>query len=287
MNSKSQKLLKKTLLFAGILLTCGMAQAQSAGGSDSTHNMYHHWGGRNGSDSARKNGFHPGGPGAFRPDGGHGREGQSREGMAFRGRGRGGFGEHGNGIRYTPEQRRQLMAIKKEYHDKSTDLFKKDNITLKDYKAGLVALQKDKRSRMEALLTPQQKEQMARRKKMGEENMQVAEAARMERLKLRLNLSDDQVAKIKVGQADLRNQVKSIHENDNLLPQQKMEQMKDLMAKRKDVFKSVLTPDQYSKFEEMHKRGGFGNDDQGGRPGWDRGRHAMGDQKEGRSTTSI
>src|SRR5438034_11156950 len=100
-----------------------------------------------------------------------------------------------------------------------------------------MALQKNRHSKMEALLTPQQKEQVARRKKMADENRQVAEAARMERLKLRLKLSDDQVTKIKAGQADLHSQVRSIHENDNLLPQEKMEQMKGLMAKRKDVFK--------------------------------------------------
>jgi len=220
MNTKSQKRLKNSLLLAGILLTCGMVQAQSIT-KDSTH----------------------------------------RDHKEFAHRGfRGSHGRHGNGIQYTPEQRRQLMAINKEYRDKSGELFRKDNITLKEYKAGLVALQKDKRSKMEALLTPQQKEQQARHKKMSEENRQVAEAARMERMKLRLDLTDDQVTKIKAGQADLRAQFRTIHENDNLLPQQKMEQMKDLMAKRKDIFKSVLTPDQLTKFEEMNNhRRGFGH----------------------------
>ena len=214
MHSRSQKLVKRALLFAGALLICGIAQAQSGGKTDSTHHRMHR-----------------------------------------------------NGIHYTPGQRRQLMAINKEYHDKSADLFKKDNITLKEYKAGLIALQKDKRSKTEALLTPQQKEQVARQKKMADENRQVAEAARMERLKLRLKLSDDQVAKIKAGQEGLRTQFKSIHDNDNLLPQEKMEQMKGLMAKRKDVFKSVLTPEQYTQFEQMmqHRRG-FGREGHDGRP---------------------
>jgi len=253
MNARSQKL-KRSLLIAGVLLTCGMAQAQSSGKTDSTQHRMHHWGPRNSSSF------------------GHNR--------------------HGNSIRYTPEQRRQLMAINKEYHDKSADLFKKDNITLREYKAGLIALQKDKRSKTEALLTPQQKEQVARRKKMTEENRQVAEVARMERLKLRLKLSDDQVARIKTGQADLRTQFKSIHENDNLLPQEKMEQMKGLMAKRKDVFKSVLTPEQFTQFEQMtqHRRG-FGREGRegpGGRQGWDKGRHATeGDGPEGGNVTAI
>lgn len=252
MHTKSQQLLKKSLLFAGVLLTCGLTRAQT-GGTDSTHRNMHHWNGRG--DKAA-----------------NGRQAFGFQHQGFR---RGGPDRHGNGIHYTPEQRRQLMAINKEYHDKSADLYKKDNITLREYKAGLLALQKDRRSKTEALLTPQQKEQMARRKKMGEENRQVAEAARMERLKLRLSLSDDQVAKIKAGQADLHAQAKSIHENDNLLPQEKMEQMKGLMAKRKDVFKSVLTPEQFSKFEEMSHRRGFGRDGhEGGHGGWDRGRQA-------------
>jgi len=236
MNSKSQKLLRNSLLVTGILLTCGIVQAQSTGNStDSTRRSMHHWGPR-----------------------------RSTERHGFAERGHRGFGPGRERIHYTPEQRRQLMAINKEYRDKSAELFKKDNITLKEYKAGLVALQKDKRSKMEALLTPQQKDQLERRKKMAEENRQIAEAAHMERLKLHLGLSDDQVAKIKAGQDNLHTQIKAIRDNDDLLPQQKMEQMKGLMARRKDVFKSVLTPEQFSKFEEMSHKHGFGHDRQDG-----------------------
>ncbi|MDO6433204.1 hypothetical protein Q4E93_21520 [Flavitalea sp. BT771] len=268
MHTKSQHLITTSLLAAGILLTCGMAQAQSSGNNDSAQHRIHHRG-----------------------------PGQGGERQAFGGQEHGSFrrGRHGNGIHYTPGQRRQLMAIDKEYHDKSADLFKKDNITLREYKAGLLALQKDKRAKTAALLTPQQKDQIARRKKMAEENRQVAEAARMERLKIRLQLSDDQVSKIKTGQEGLRTQLRSIHENDNLLPQEKMEQLKGLMAKRRDVFKSVLTPGQYTQFEQMMQhRHGFGHEGReghegpGGRQGWDRGRHAAeGDGPEGENVTAI
>jgi hypothetical protein len=159
------------------------------------------------------------------------------------------------------------MAINKDYRQKSEDLFKQDNLTLKQYKAGLVGLQKDKKDKLQALLTPQQKDEMAASRKRMAENAQVMEVARLERLKLRLNLSDDQITKIKTGQEALHSQVKAIHENDNLLPQQKMEQMKALIAKRNDTYKAVLTPDQYTQFEKMshHRPGGPG---QGG-PGAD------------------
>jgi hypothetical protein len=183
-------------------------------------------------------------------------------------------------IHYTPEQRKQVAEINKDIRQRSADLFKKDNSTLKEYKAGLVALQKEKKNRLEALLTQKQKDDIAAARKRRTENEQVMAAAHMERLKLRLNLSDDQVTKIKTGQQDLHSQLKAIHDNDNLLPQQKMEQLKALMAKRNDTYKSVLTPEQYSQFEKMsHRREGFGGrrgpggDGEGpGRPGGSEGR---------------
>jgi hypothetical protein len=78
-------------------------------------------------------------------------------------------------------------------------------------------------------------------------------------MKIRLNLSDEQAATLKSQQANLRSQFQSIRENDNLLPQQKMEQMKALAMKRQDALKSVLTPDQLSKFQAMHTRHWGGN----------------------------
>jgi hypothetical protein len=264
MNSKSQKLVKNSLLLAAVLLTCGIVNAQSTNSSDSTHRSMHQWGPRRGGNGGERGGF--------------------------AGRGQRGFHGH-NGIQYTQEQRTRLTAINKDFHDKSADLFKKDNITLKEYKSSLLALQKDRRSKTEALLTPQQKDQLAKHKAAAEENRKVAEAARMERLKLRLNLSDDQMTRIKAGQADLHAQAKAIHENDNLLPQEKMDQIKGLMARRKDVLKSVLTPEQFSKFEEMRHKHGFGHEGHegpGGRPGWERGHHAEeGDGGDGGQTTAI
>ena len=288
-----------SLLAALFLIWATQTQAQTQGltnvPADSTHHQYgmhHGWGHRPGGDSlAKAGGFHRG-PGSHEGwnngegakggwQGGHGWKGHDgREGWASRGhngmgrshgfRGHRGMGHRGEGIHYTPDQRKQLIAINKDYRQKSQDLFKQDNLTLKQYKAGLIALQKDKKAKMAALLTQPQKDQLAARRKRMDENRQVMEVARLERLKLRLNLTDDQVAKIKAGQENLHSQVKAIHENDDLLPQQKMEQMKALLAKRNDTYKTVLTPEQYSQFEKMHEHG-FG------RPGgFDHGGHRFG-----------
>jgi Spy/CpxP family protein refolding chaperone len=243
--------------------------------------MHRGWSNRSGGDSlAKRDGFHrgQGGHDGFRDGrgeaghgwarGGEGRGWGNRPGGEYNrgGHHQGGFGHER--IHYTPEQRQQLMAINKDFKQRSAALFAQDNITLKQYKAGLIALQKDKKAKLAALLTPQQKNEMAEHRKKMTENAQVMAVARLERLRLHLNLTDDQVAKLKAGQETIRNQAKVIHDNDNLLPQEKREQVKALFAKRNDTYKSVLTPEQYTQFEKMHHRpGGFGRPGSGSASG--------------------
>lgn len=270
MNRHFHPLLAKTCFLAGALFIGWAAKAQTTTPADSTHHRYGMHRGKTivtGDDQMFMHHDHrPDGWAHRGPDGkgfeGRGFRGRRFEGRGFAHRGQGRFHHRGPGIRYTPDQRKQMMAINKEYRQKAADLYKQDNITLKQYKDGLIALNKDKKEKLAALLTQQQKDQLAARTKRMDENRQVMEAAHLERLKLNLNLTDDQVAKIKAGQENLHSQVKAIHENDNLLPQQKMEQMKALLAKRNDTYKSVLTPEQYSQFEKMHHGfGGFGGHD--------------------------
>lgn len=260
MNKTISSLLIKICILVGAfflgLAARSHAQTISPGANpaDTTHHRY-------GNHAFHRPGFRD--SRSFRDDRG---SWDGRSAMGFHG-GRGAMGFHGgrdayrqrDRIHYTPEQRQQVMAINKEYRQKAADLFSQDNITLKQYKSGLLALQKEKKDKLSGLLTQQQKdEQVAQRKQMTE-NRQVREAAGLERLKLRLNLSDDQVAKLKTGQESIRSQARAIHENDNLLPQEKMQQIKALMAKRNDTYRSVLTPDQYTQFEKMfhHRSGGF------------------------------
>jgi N-methylhydantoinase B/oxoprolinase/acetone carboxylase alpha subunit len=158
------------------------------------------------------------------------------------------------GVRFTPDQRKQMQAINIDYRKKSSDLYKNDNLTLREYKSQLLALQKDKKNKLQAILTTDQKAKIVEFKKKRQENAQVMAAARLERLKINLKLSDQQAATIKSQEQNLRVQMQSIRDNDNLMRQQKMEQIKALLAKQKDAIKSVLTPEQQSQFENMNKQ---------------------------------
>ncbi|MHA4812062.1 hypothetical protein ACX0G9_28455 [Flavitalea flava] len=252
MHTRFTQLLKKGFLFSGVLflgLASGLSSQAQSSSNSSTDNtgtgtdtirraggMRPHWGNKDGSDHfAQREGF------------------RSRSGGRMGGGREGRMGRHRNGIHYTPEQRTQVMAIQKEYHQKSADLFKNDKMTLGQYKAQLIALQKERKNKMDALLTPEQKDKLAQHKKQASENRQVMAAARLEKLRIRLSLNDDQVAKIKTGQENLSAQAKILHENEDLLPQQRRELLKNLFVKQQDNLKAVLTPEQLSKFQEMQK----------------------------------
>jgi len=243
---------KNLFLLLGTLTFGWAAQAQSTGNnatSDTARIMHHR--------------FH-GAPGAFRGRDGYAfhRPGQNRFDHNHFGHNRFGHNRHSRGhhefIHYSPEQSKQALAINKDYRQRSADLFKQDNITLKQYKSGLLALQKEKKTKLEALLTPLQKDQQAAGRRLRDDRAQLMASTRLERLRQALSLTDDQVAKLKTGQEDLRGQARAIHQNENLLPQEKRAQLKALMTTRNDTFKSVLTPDQYNKFQQMshHRRGG-------------------------------
>jgi Spy/CpxP family protein refolding chaperone len=266
MNKQITSLLIKICILVGafFLGLAARTHAQTPSGSGNPADTTHHRFGMHRNFGMRRDSLHRF-DGAQRNYGMRGGQG-THQGWGNRGsyafhRGFNGHRGHREFVHYTPEQHKQVMAISKEYHQKAADLFKQDNITLKQYKAGLVALQKDKKAKMEALLTPLQKDELALRRKSRTDNAQLMADHRLERLKQSLSLSDDQVTKLKAGQENLRTQVQAIHENENLLPQEKREQLKTLMATRNDNLKSVLTPDQYSKFQQMmsHRRpGGFG-----------------------------
>jgi len=222
------------------------ANAQSTDNNNLSDTLHRHHPNHNNWNRSDNNRNHDGAMNRFDHRGGRNRE------QSFRNHNR--FGRGVREMHFTPEQRKQMQAINMDYRKKSADLYKMDNITLKEYKSQLLALQKDKKNKTQALLTPEQKNEMAEFKKKREENAQVMAAAHLERMKIKLNLTDQQTATIKSQEQNLRVQMKSIRENDNLMREQKMEQMKALFAKQKDAIKSVLTPEQQSQFENMHKQ---------------------------------
>ena len=79
--------------------------------------------------------------------------------------------------------------------------------------------------------------------------------AHLQMLSEKLNLTDDQKAKLKPILQDQAEQLRSLHNDASLTPEQKVAKKKAIHETTQDQINAVLTPDQQAKFKEMKHEG--------------------------------
>jgi hypothetical protein len=131
------------------------------------------------------------------------------------------------------------------------DLEKNENIAHKDYRAKKASLEQERKSKFQAILTTDQKNTIAQGEKERSEKREMMSQKRLEKMKTDLNLTDEQVAKIKDQQNNSMAQAKAIRENSSLTEEQKKEQFMNLAKSRKESVNNILTAEQLKKKEEM------------------------------------
>ena len=75
----------------------------------------------------------------------------------------------------------------------------------------------------------------------------------LQMLSEKLNLTDDQKTKLKPILQDQMNQMKAVHEDSSLSPEQKKAKMKSIHESMHDQINAVLTPEQQTKFKQMQQ----------------------------------
>jgi Spy/CpxP family protein refolding chaperone len=154
-------------------------------------------------------------------------------------------------VHFSDAQKAQAKNIAKDYHTKMTALRSNDNMTLGDFKKQRAALATQHKQDMKNLLTPEQKTQVAAAQQKRQEDRQVRSAAHIERMKIKLGLQDEQVAKIKEQRESFHKQAMAIRQDQTLQPEQKRAQMKALAQSQKNQFKSILTTEQQEKLNSL------------------------------------
>lgn len=160
-------------------------------------------------------------------------------------------GKMAHAINMTTEQKKQAQEIQKNFHEKLSKLKSNDKITMGEFKKQLASLEKERKTNMQALLTVEQKQKIELAKKRADENRQVKSVAMLERMKIRLELKDDQVAKIKTLQEQLHSKAKAIKENENLSSMERKDKMQQLAIERKNSMQSILTTEQQEKMQQF------------------------------------
>jgi len=158
-------------------------------------------------------------------------------------------------LKLTDDQKQQMKSINDDFKNRMQELNKNGNITAQELKEQKHALAKERMEKVQALLTPEQKLQMQEFRKEGKNKRKMDSGKRMEKIKNTLNLSDEQVEKMKAQRFEFKSKEEAIRNNKSLTADEKNDQLKSLRNEKKNSFKSFLTPEQIKKLEEMkHNR---------------------------------
>jgi periplasmic protein CpxP/Spy len=79
-------------------------------------------------------------------------------------------------------------------------------------------------------------------------------AAKLKAISAQLNLTPEQKVRLLPVLEQEAPKLKAVKENTSLPPMQKLQQIRAIHAESDPKIKSILTPDQYTKWEEMRKQ---------------------------------
>lgn len=159
-------------------------------------------------------------------------------------------------LNFTDAQKNSAKLINDDFRKKMQELNAQENITVKEMRERKKALIQEKKVKMDGLLTADQKTKLVTMKVDRKIKHEERSAKQMDKMKTTLNLSDDQVAKLKAQRAATKLKAESIKNNQSLSIEQKKAQMMALRAESKAQSNKIFTPEQLKKKEEMKKNHG-------------------------------
>jgi protein CpxP len=153
----------------------------------------------------------------------------------------------------TADQKEKIKISREDFRTKMITLNQDESVTLKDYRDKKYILRKEEKMQFLNILTPDQKTKLEQIKKDNKAKHELMAAKKIDKLKTELNLTDEQVATIKANRQAIRTKVQAIIQNDSLSRTDKKEQLMSIKDANKDSMKTILTADQYTKWQELRK----------------------------------
>jgi periplasmic protein CpxP/Spy len=159
-------------------------------------------------------------------------------------------------LNLSEDQKKQAKIINEDSRKKMQELNKNVSITVKEMRNRKAAILKERKTKMDGLLTAEQKNKMQQFKAEQKVKNDERYTKHLDKMKTNLNLSEEQVTKLKAQRSALRGKAEKIKTNESLSMEQKKEQMMALRVEAKEQNKKIFTPEQIKKREEMKKNHG-------------------------------
>ena len=159
-------------------------------------------------------------------------------------------------LNLSEDQKAKFKTLNETHHKQMTELKKQDNLTVRESKEKMESIRKDHHSKVQALLTPEQKSQLEKKKAERKAKMGEMDKSRGERMKKELGLTDEQSAKLDGSRKKMQEKMRTIREDKSLTEEQVKEKSKEVRKQQMENMKSILTEEQLKKMKEGRKHGG-------------------------------
>lgn len=162
-------------------------------------------------------------------------------------------------LNLSDDQKSEMKVINDDFKQQMTDLKKsEDKITVTEWKSKMATIRKDHHEKVEKVLTDEQKASLKNMRKEHGNRFRQNKHNRMDRMKKELNLTDDQSAAIQKSLDESMQKMKAVHDDKSLSDDKKKALYKVHREQQEESMKSILTPDQWNKFQEMKKNHRYG-----------------------------
>jgi Spy/CpxP family protein refolding chaperone len=173
-------------------------------------------------------------------------------------------------LNLSADQKARLQSIREDFKKQSADLKNNSSLSAEQKQIRRKQLHQQFRSQMETVLTPAQKEQMAKNKTEWKEKNKGAKKdwkkdgqngnargkgmQRGQDFQKELGLTADQQQRMEQMRTDFKNKFSSLRSDNSLTQEQKKAKMQELMKQQNDSMKSILTPEQVKKMQSLRKQ---------------------------------
>ena len=158
-------------------------------------------------------------------------------------------------IDLTEEQASKIQTLTFEFVSLKRKIKTDETISAEDKKTQIKDAKKASKEQFNKILT---EEQLTKLKELKEEHKNMDPQKKADKMTKHmteeLELTDDQVERVKVLNLKVAEKIKAIKEDETMSKEKKKEFIKGNMKDHKNVMKSILTADQFVKFEEMSEK---------------------------------
>jgi Spy/CpxP family protein refolding chaperone len=157
-------------------------------------------------------------------------------------------------LNLTDQQKTEMKAINEDFKQQMSDLKKsEDKITVTEWKGKMATIRKEHHEKVQKVLTDEQKNSLKKMRKEHGRKFRQDKHNKFERMKKELNLTDEQTAAVEKNMIESTKKMKAVYDDKSLTEDQKKEKYKTLHNEQQEGLKSILTPEQWKKMEELKK----------------------------------